>query len=318
MPKRGHGRGAIASIGLLLLLAGLLGGGLLWVLSQREPNRAAEAFARAAPGCTTTLTFANPGDYWVYEELSGVLEPAGGCVPSTNPGLQFTFDLRDATGRDLPIVEDESMTYDLDAGAATSRARFTITEPGTYEISVLGSDPAVVAAIGGDPEAGVARLRQGAIAAAIAGGVLGVLLLWASGRRSRRAATFANPEDPGWGVTERDKLRRAAAQQGESWPPALPDIRQVPVNPHAPDERRVAQLNPSPAAPSSAPSTAPSSELGDVGAPDAVVAETIADHATTDRPDGERADGPADRSAWAPPPTGATPHAVPPPDDEPS
>jgi hypothetical protein len=247
MPKAGHGRGAIAAIGLILLFAGVVGGGVLWVLADREPNKAAESFARAAPGCTTTLTFGEPGEYFVYEELSGVTQPVEGCQPSTLPGRPFTFTVTTANGTEVPRVEDTSMAYDLDVGSATSVARITIEAPGDYRINVLGDDPAIVAAVGGDPEADVEQLRRGAIAAAAGGVVLGLLLLWLAGRRSKRAATFAGPLDPGWGVTERDHARRAAAavDDGTTWPPAT---TQVPVNPHAPDERRVAQLERPPSA----------------------------------------------------------------------
>jgi hypothetical protein len=241
MPKAGHGRGAIAAIGLILLFAGVVGGAVLWVLADREPNKAAESFARAAPGCTTTLTFGEPGEFFVYEELSGVAQAVEGCQPSTLPGRAFTFTVTTANGTEVPRVEDTSMSYDLDVGAATSVARITIEQAGDYRINVLGDDPAIVAAVGGDPEADVEQLRRGAIAAAAGGVVLGLLLLWLAGRRSKRAATFAGPLDPGWGVTERDHARRAAAavDDGTTWPPAT---TQVPVNPHAPDERRVAQI----------------------------------------------------------------------------
>jgi hypothetical protein len=248
MPKAGHGRGAIAAIGLILLFAGVVGGAVLWVLADREPNKAAESFARAAPGCTTTLTFGEPGEFFVYEELSGVTQAVEGCQPSTLPGRAFTFTVTTANGTEVPRVEDTSMSYDLDVGAATSVARITIEEAGEYRINVLGDDPAIVAAVGGDPEADVEQLRRGAIVAAVGGVVLGLLLLWLAGRRSKRAATFAGPLDPGWGVTERDHARRAAAavDDGTTWPPAT---TQVPVNPHAPDERRVARIERPPTAP---------------------------------------------------------------------
>ena len=240
MRQRGHGRGVIAAIGLLLLFAGLVGGGVLWVLADREPESAAESFARAVPGCTTTLTFGEPGEFYVFEELSGIVAPVEGCQPSTLSGRPFTFTVVDSTGVEVPRVADDSVSYDLDVGSATSVARITIEEPGEYRISVLGSDPATVAAVGGDPEAGVEQLRQAAIASIGGGLVLGAFLLWLSARRSRRAATFASPADPGWGVTERDHARRAEAQS-EPTLPAPSGGRQVPVNPMAPDERRVAQ-----------------------------------------------------------------------------
>jgi hypothetical protein len=240
MSNRGHGRGAIAAVGLLLVFAGVVGGAVLWYLADQEPDRAADEFARAAPGCTTTVTFSELGEYFVYEELSGVADTVEGCEPSTVPGRPFAFVVRDPRGEPVQAVEDTSVRYDLDAGQGQSRARITIAEPGDYGVSVVGSDPAVVAAIGDDPEAGVAVLEWTAIAVAGLGVVVGGLLLWAAGRRSRRAAKFAAPLDPGWGVTERDHERRAAAKDQEAVWPAPPPGGQVPINPHQPDERRVA------------------------------------------------------------------------------
>ena len=241
MPKGGHGRGVIAAIGLVVLFAGLVGGGVLWVLAEREPESAAESFARAVTGCTTTLTFGEPGEFYVFEELSGIVAPVDGCQPSTLAGRPFTFTVTTTTGVEVPRVADDSVSYDLDVGSGTSVARITIPDPGEYRISVIGSDPAVVAAIGGDPDDGVQQLRQGAIAAVAAGLVLGGFLLWLSARRSRKAASFAGLADPGWGVTERDHARRAEAQREGAWPPVSPDVRQVPINPMAPDDRRVAE-----------------------------------------------------------------------------
>lgn len=252
MPKGGHGRGVIAAIGLLVLFAGLVGGGVLWVLADREPESAAESFARAVTGCTTTLTFGEPGEFYVFEELSGIVAPVDGCQPSTLPGRPFTFTVTTTTGVEVPRVADDSVSYDLDVGSGTSVARITIPEPGEYRISVLGADPAIVAAIGGDPQDGVEQLRQAAIAAVAGGLVLGGFLLWLSARRSKKAATFTGLADPGWGVTERDHARRAETQNG-SWPPASPDVRQVPVNPMAPDERRVAEPWSAPGAETTAP-----------------------------------------------------------------
>ena len=284
MPKGGHGRGVIAAIGLVVLFAGLVGGGVLWVLAEREPESAAESFARAVTGCTTTLTFGEPGEFYVFEELSGIVAPVDGCQPSTLAGRPFTFTVTTTTGVEVPRVADDSVSYDLDVGSGTSVARITIPDPGEYRISVIGSDPAVVAAIGGDPDDGVQQLRQGAIAAAAAGLVLGGFLLWLSARRSRKAASFAGLADPGWGVTERDHARRAEAQRDGVWPPVSPDVRQVPINPMAPDDRRVAE-------PWSAPDTG--ADIASVTAPSIVAPPDTGSNADGSNGDGSNGDAPS-------------------------
>jgi len=242
MANKSQGRGLIAFIGFIVLFAGLLGAVVLWILADREPNRAAENFARAAPGCTTTITIAEPGEYYVFQELSGVITTVNGCVPSVSPGIDFAFELVGPDGEPVRRRLDSSLSYDLPIGEATSVASVEITQAGSYQLSVVGNDPAVVAVVGGDPAANVGRLRLGSWLAGIVGVVLGATLLVLSGRRSRRAAVVTAPVDPGWGVTERDHERRAAAQlpNPPPWPPQVPTV-QVPVNPHLPDEHRVPQ-----------------------------------------------------------------------------
>ena len=226
MARQSRGRGTAAAFGMLLLLAGLVGGGLLFVQSQRRPTQAVEGFARAPIGCTTTLRFTERGTFFVYQELSGVESvPDGGCEPLADPAQTFDFEL---TGPDGPVVPrpDDSLTYDTDRALGSSVARIEITTAGQYEIVVVGDDPAVVAAIGRDPDDGVQDLRRRAMLVAVFGVVLGVLLLWLAGRRSKQAAKFAPP----------DGATRATPLDTESsiWSPQAGSARQEPVNPHDP------------------------------------------------------------------------------------
>ncbi len=224
MGIKSKGRGTAAAFGLLLLFAGLIGGALLFVVSERRPGQAIDEFARAPIGCTTTLEFTETGTFFVFEEMGGVVEPpGGGCVPSVDPVTGFGFELAGGGGSVVPR-RDDSILYEESDRSGRSVARFVIDVPGEYEIEVRGDDPAVVAAIGRDPDDGVGALRRGAVVVAIAGIVLGLLLLVLAGRRSKRAATYVTPSRPG----------SDEAQGQPAWPPLPPTLGQLPVNPHAP------------------------------------------------------------------------------------
>jgi len=228
MARKSKGRGTAATFGLLLLFGGLIGGGVLYALSVRRPAEAVAGFARAPVGCETTLDFTETGTFYVFHDLGGVIDvPVGGCQPTADPTKTFGFELR---GLDGPVVPraDLSLSYDTDDHLGHSVARIEITTVGRYQIEVVGDDPAVVAAIGRDPEDGVADLRLRAIMVAVIGVVLGALLLVLAGRRSSKAAQFLAPDGPGWGPGQRAMTLEI---------PDEPRVARVPVNPHLPDEQ---------------------------------------------------------------------------------
>ena len=227
---RSRGRGAAAAFGFILLFAGLIGGGVLFVLSLQRHDKAIENFARAGIGCTTSLEFSKSGTFYVYEETAGDFDPQEtGCEPQVIPcgdsqPICFDFD------GPAPVSprEDTSISYDTDDFTGTSVARFEVTESGTYELEVRGESLDTWAAIGRDPSNNVDEMRRGAIIVAAIGIVLGGLLLGLAGWRSKRASTPSIPEGPGWGTRPGDGGVRA-------WPPEPPRIPQVPINPHQPD-----------------------------------------------------------------------------------
>ena len=47
MAVQSRGRGTVAALGLFLLFAGLVGGGVLYIVAQRRPAQTVEGFARA-------------------------------------------------------------------------------------------------------------------------------------------------------------------------------------------------------------------------------------------------------------------------------
>lgn len=227
MAVKSRGRGAAAAVGLFCLLAGLVGGAVLYVVAQRRPAQTVEGFARAPIGCDTTLEFAETGTFYVFEEVGADAAGVGnGCQPVADPADRFRVEF---TGGLTPSATntDGSVSYDVAGFDGRSVLSVEITEAGQYTIGVFGDDPTVVAAIGRDPNDGVDGLRRAALILAIVGIVLGLLLLTLSGRRSKRAAMVATPAGPGWGP----------APQAASEPPSAggPLTGQVPVNPHAPE-----------------------------------------------------------------------------------
>lgn len=179
--------------GLLVVLAGLIGAAVLYVASQRRPEQAVDEFARAPVGCTTTLEFTDTGTFYVYEERSDI--PAaqlGDCQPVADPSAAFGFSLTDANG-DVARNADLEVTYEFGARSGQSISSFEVTEAGRFDIEVVGDDLTVVAAIGRDPDESVADLRRAAIAVGLLGLIIGGVLLFLSGRRSRQAAAPADP-----------------------------------------------------------------------------------------------------------------------------
>ena len=228
MGAKSRGRGAAATFGLLLLLAGIAGGVVLWLMAEGRPDQAVEGFARGPVGCTTTLEFADTGTFFVYEEIVGSDSDAfAACEPVATPDADFVVELR-FDGRVVATRDDRSISYDTGAAIGESIGRVEIAEPGRYDLVVEGSDASVVAAVGRDPQQGVDELRRGAIVVAAVGVLLGGLMLLLAGRRSRRAATYAIPDGPGWGPA-------GPTTVPPTWPPEPPRVPDVPVVPIPPE-----------------------------------------------------------------------------------
>jgi hypothetical protein len=227
MAVTSRGRGLAAALGLFCLFVGLVGGAVLYLVAQRRPAQTVEGFARAPVGCVTTLEFAETGTFYVFEEVGADIEAiANGCEPAIDPTARFDVVFTGALRPEVIADGVSSVSYDVAGFDGRSVQQLEITAPGQYTIEVTGDDPTVAAAIGRDPDAGVDDLQRAASILAIAGTVLGLLLLIVSGRRSKRAATVMAPSGPGWGPTPR--------ATGEPTIAGGPISGQVPVNPHAP------------------------------------------------------------------------------------
>jgi hypothetical protein len=209
-------------IGVLLLLAGLVTAGALWLASSTSVEDNVGKLARAPSGCQTTLEFDKTGTFYVFFERVGrVGDLEGGC---SNVG--GSYDRSEGAPADLPTLEDESgapvelgshdgISYDEDGFVGSAVARIDIDEPGRYVMTVPEADEPFAYAVGPDPAEDKDVLLGGAIAAGSAGLVLGGLLI-VLGLRGRRRATGSPPLPPlGWQPTS------AANPWGNDGPPAF-------------------------------------------------------------------------------------------------
>lgn len=285
MAIKSKGRGTAGAFGMLLLLVGLAGAAVLWVMSIQRPDRAVDDFARAPVGCTVTLEFSDTGTFFVYrEQVAADNEVFDSCEPVATDGVPFGFDLV-ADRRKVAVRDDTSISYDTDTAVGTSVARVEIVTPGRYELVVRGDEPSVVAAVGRAPDDGVSTLRRGAIAVGVVGVVLGGLMLLLAGRRSSKAAKYAVPEGPGWGPEQR------AVPSGAAWPPEPPRLRQVPINPLLPSDTDEPTASGVIGLESGTADSGPSTSPGRPAAPESETA----------------------MSPWAPPADGTAPVPLPPP-----
>ena len=88
-PAKGKRRTGLLVTGLVVLLAGLIGGGAVVAKGKSNYEDAVHSLARAPVGCTTTLVFDKADKFIVYIETKGKLtELSGDC--NANSGAQRT------------------------------------------------------------------------------------------------------------------------------------------------------------------------------------------------------------------------------------
>jgi hypothetical protein len=200
-------------IGLVFVIVGIVGAAVLAVMAAGRPAKAIDSFARAAVGCTTTLDFTETGTFHVYQERGGDLDEAtSGCEPLSDPATSFGFEIVGPGGSTIAGFRDTTITYQRDGAVGSSVARVEIDVAGIYTIAVEGDDVTDVAAVGRDPDDGVATLWWAAGLVAVFGITVGVVLLVLGRRRPRAAAVSASEPPSG------------------SWPPEPPTLRPPPID----------------------------------------------------------------------------------------
>ncbi len=257
MANQRTGRGTVL-FGLLVLLAGLTGAVVLYLVSQQRTDDAIRDLARAPVGCDTTLSFSDTGTFYVYIEHLGTLERLDGDCETPNEYSRDADDqptveivVRDEDDQDLDLDRlDDEFTYALgDEFAGTATRQLEIESTGEYVMTVDSDEEDFVVAVGRDPADAATTMRLGAIASGVAGIVLGLGLVLAGvrrGRRLRRITTVytARPEWPAGAIATSPPLMGPptqplpSPQQTGGWAPGPPVGPPVwsPANPPTPPQ----------------------------------------------------------------------------------
>ena len=216
-------RSKLTIVGVLVALAGIAAGVVLWFLASTRYEDAVGSLAPAPVGCDTTLEFDRAGTFFIYAETKGEVGSLDGDCTNDDQRYEGSDDnldivLFDRDDDEVDLTRNRDVSYDAGGATGTSLYSVDIEDPGEYTLRVQGDDTEVVARVGGDPNDDVALLRGAAIAALVVGVVLGVLFFAVGRTRGARRPDggaygwqggFAQPgapsappyqPAPGWGA----------------------------------------------------------------------------------------------------------------------
>jgi hypothetical protein len=193
--------------GIAIAAVGIGAGAVMFGLSGSTEESTIQKFARAPAGCTTTLQFDKTGVFTLYTETKGsVGNPGGDCAG--NGGAyehadddlpRATLSLVDEAGNPQTLVDAGGADYDTGGyrGQATQQAQ--IAAPGAYRLTVTSEATDFAIAIGGAPDADSSSMRSAGLGAAVAGALVGGVLIVLALRKKGGAG--AAPAAAGWSPT---------------------------------------------------------------------------------------------------------------------
>ena len=212
---------ALIGAGVVVLLAGAVGGVLMIMASGSNYDDGVASLARAPIGCTTTLQFDQTGTFTVYVETVGEIGRLRGDCPGTESDYRYRgdglpdveIDLVDPDGDRVELDDNESLEYDANGSVGRSISTFDIAEAGGYEITVTSDDDDFAIAVGKDPKGDADSLKTLGLAAVVAGAIVGAVLVLLGLRRSKPTGPSSPLADGG------DRV--SAARLMESSPPTM-------------------------------------------------------------------------------------------------
>ncbi len=199
----GQRRTGLLLAGVVVLIAGVVGGIVTYLASSSAYDEGVENLARAPVGCTTRLDFEETGTFTIYVETVGVTDDPGGDCPNSDE--EYEREDEDLPDVEVVLVDDKDNEIDqsdedgksYDAGGAVGQSISTveIDETGRYEMTVTSDEDDFAIAIGKNPKEAADSLKTIAYIVIAAGVVLGALLIILGLRKkSPPAAVVTTPQ----------------------------------------------------------------------------------------------------------------------------
>ncbi len=316
-------------VGLIIFVAGLVGGGAIVAKAMSNYEEAVKSLARAPVGCTTTLVFDKPATFIMYIETKGTLGELGGDCAAATGDFEHTGDklpkvsltLEDPNGDGVDLQRGVTASYDVGGFVGTAVRSVQIEQAGTYHLNVESDESDFAVSIGKDPKKDSEKLTAVGGAVVLVGFILGSLLFLLGLRRRRPEPAIVDPRNPigplpGWppspyGATPVGPPGLPMTPGFAPQPPLSPTVvpGQPPIRPleQTPGGGFAPPTLAPPAPPSGPPSGPPTGPVPPIAAPPSSVPPSAVPPTT----------GPPTLPPIGPPP-GATPPTAPPPPPAPS
>ena len=245
----GKRRKGVLLTGIAVVILGLVAGVVMVALSGSAEEKTVKAFARAPVGCTTTLEFERRATFTIYIETAGSLGTIDGdCVTGGTSYQRGSDDLPrvsltllNSDDQEVALTATDAPTYTVGDFAGQGYQRVQITKPGTYRLTVTSDDTDFAIAVGGKPNADANAMSLAGVGAALAGLLLGGLLVVLGLRRkkSNEPTSVASGSSAPWqptptGVPGWQPHQPAAVPGSDLAHPAAPFVPISPTGPPTP------------------------------------------------------------------------------------
>ncbi len=191
--------------GIAVALAGLIAGGVIVGRADGAKNDTVAGFARAPVGCTTTLEFEKRATFTLFVETKGTALDVGGDCEGNGAAYdrgdddlpRVTLTMTDDNDDEVSMTKSDAYSYSTKDFKGQAIEQVKIDRPGTYRLTVASDDTDFAIAVGGDPETDSGTLQALGGGVALAGLVIGAILV-VLGLRKRRGPSTPAPNGLPW------------------------------------------------------------------------------------------------------------------------